>query len=224
MHTFAPVALTVGAFASIFGALVMCVLDWRDGLLSSLDHGPAARRLLVTRVGHAVAGTCFAATGVLVIVALLLPAPNQPTMSVAPTIVNAALSRTTDGVQVTPAEEALARRVAELELRLARLAEERRSGERHARRVEKASPSRRTPIAITRSVESVNEHRGSDSPRLGSVSADADTGRRTFSRRFRDFASNVSASLAHWKDPVHDNLWPDRFRADTAPGLRDSGL
>ncbi|HKF67515.1 MAG TPA: hypothetical protein VKB36_13325, partial [Vicinamibacterales bacterium] len=145
-------------------------------------------------------------------------------MSVAPTIVSAAPSRTTDGAQATPAEEALARRVAELESRLARLAEERRSGERHARRVEKASPSRRTLIAITRSVESVNEHRGSDSPRLGSVSADADTGRRTFSRRFRDFASNVSASLAHWKDPVHDNLWPDRFRADTAPGLRDSGL
>src|SRR5262249_7375974 len=158
-----------------------------------------------------------AATGVLVIVALSLPAPNQPTMSAAPpTITNARLSRTTDGAHVTPAEEALARRVAELESRLARLDEQRRPGERHAREV-----VNRTAIAIKRSLESVNEHRGLDSPRVRVAIADANKGWRTVSRRFRDFVWNVPDSLAHWKEPVHDNLGPDRFRADTAPGLRD---
>ncbi|HEV8474494.1 MAG TPA: hypothetical protein VGR82_17080 [Methylomirabilota bacterium] len=68
----AHTALVVSIVASALGALVMCLLVARYGLSSaSTDEGE--RGLLVTRFGHALAGVCFAATGILAVVALVAP-------------------------------------------------------------------------------------------------------------------------------------------------------
>ena len=69
----AHTALVVSIVASALGALVMCLLVARYGLTSaSSDDGE--RALLATRFGHALAGVCFAATGILAVVALVAPA------------------------------------------------------------------------------------------------------------------------------------------------------
>lgn len=72
MPASAHTALIVSIVASALGALVMCLLVARYGLTSS-DGADAERGLLVTRFGHAFAGVCFAATGILCLVALVAP-------------------------------------------------------------------------------------------------------------------------------------------------------
>lgn len=72
MPASAHTALVVSIVASALGALVMCLLVARYGLTT--DRGEdAGRGLLLTRFGHAFAGVCFAATGILGLVALVSP-------------------------------------------------------------------------------------------------------------------------------------------------------
>lgn len=68
----AHTALVVSIVASALGALVMCLLVARYGLTPTSGED-AERGLLVTRFGHALAGVCFAATGILALVALVAP-------------------------------------------------------------------------------------------------------------------------------------------------------
>ena len=64
--------------ASGFGALVMCLLVLRYGFAAPPDDAPQARRREVaTRLGHAIAGTCFAATAILAVV-LMAHARREP--------------------------------------------------------------------------------------------------------------------------------------------------
>jgi hypothetical protein len=72
MSPSAHTALVVSIAASAVGALVMCLLVARYGLVSSSEED-RGRALLVTRFGHALAGVCFAATGILAVVALISP-------------------------------------------------------------------------------------------------------------------------------------------------------
>ena len=74
----AHTALVVSIVASAVGALVMCLLVARYGLTSASSE-EGERGLLVTRFGHALAGVCFAATGILAVVALVAPARESRT-------------------------------------------------------------------------------------------------------------------------------------------------
>lgn len=86
MHSMSQYALAASIFASVTGALVMCVLVFRYGFTvpaPSDEAGPTPTDVLVTRVGHAVAGVCFAATAVLAIVGLSLRSPERTPMPAA---------------------------------------------------------------------------------------------------------------------------------------------
>jgi hypothetical protein len=72
MSPSAHTALVVSIVASSVGALVMCLLVARYGLTSASEQD-GGRAALVTRFGHALAGVCFAATGILAVVALIAP-------------------------------------------------------------------------------------------------------------------------------------------------------
>jgi hypothetical protein len=69
--------LVVCIFASALGALIMCLLVLRDGFSPiSADPGRADHDVLITRLGHAVAGACFATTAILATVLVARsPAP-----------------------------------------------------------------------------------------------------------------------------------------------------
>ena len=71
--------LVVCILASALGALVMCLLVLRYGFLPILETNPARadRDLLVTRLGHAAAGVCFATSAILAVV-YIARAPAQP--------------------------------------------------------------------------------------------------------------------------------------------------
>ena len=73
----AHTALVVSIVASALGALVMCLLVARYGLTPASSQD-TERGLLATRFGHALAGVCFAATGILSLVALVAPT-REPT-------------------------------------------------------------------------------------------------------------------------------------------------
>jgi hypothetical protein len=66
-------ALTAVIFTSALGALVMCLLVFKYGFTPDPDELPTAavRRVFITRLGHAVAGTCFAAAAILAAVTLV---------------------------------------------------------------------------------------------------------------------------------------------------------
>jgi len=84
MSPSAHTALVVSIAASAVGALVMCLLVARYGLVSASEED-RGRALLITRFGHALAGVCFAATGILAIVALI--SPTREPRSAPPTVV-----------------------------------------------------------------------------------------------------------------------------------------
>jgi hypothetical protein len=71
--------LVVCILASALGALVMCLLVLRYGFMPILETNPARadRDLLVTRLGHAAAGVCFATSAILAVV-YIARAPVQP--------------------------------------------------------------------------------------------------------------------------------------------------
>jgi hypothetical protein len=72
MPPLAHSALTAIIFTSAAGALFMCLLVFKYGFAPSPDEPPSVsvRRVSLTRLGHAVAGTCFAATAILAAVTL----------------------------------------------------------------------------------------------------------------------------------------------------------
>ena len=139
MQSISQVALAASIFASVMGALVMCVLVFRYGFTvpapSDAEGGPTPTDVLMTRVGHAVAGVCFAATAVFAIVALSVRTSERPapaaTAVVAPTPATVvAATEPTSEMRASRVErdvEALQRRLDEAESQLARLDAETRS-------------------------------------------------------------------------------------------------
>jgi hypothetical protein len=82
MPLLAHYALIACVVASAVGALVMCLLVLAYGFNPaegpSLDGG---RRWLITRVGHAAAGACFAITAILALVVLARSSSVPPTVA-----------------------------------------------------------------------------------------------------------------------------------------------
>jgi len=156
MQSISQFALAASIFTSVAGALVMCVLVFRYGFTipapSDAEAGPTPTDVLMTRAGHAVAGTCFAATAVLAILALSLRAPERAAPSATAVVAPAPVP------EVAPAEPgaearasrldsdlgALQVRLAEAESRQARLdAEIRRRSARAAALEQKRAVARR---------------------------------------------------------------------------------
>ena len=81
MPPLAYTALTAAIVLSALGAVVLCGLTVMYGFTPELEESPgrAARRTLLTRVGHAVAAACFAATAILLAVVLGQPVRPAPT-------------------------------------------------------------------------------------------------------------------------------------------------
>jgi hypothetical protein len=153
--------LTVSIIASVLGALAMCLLVARYGLTPAAHEtsDSAARRQIITRLGHAFAGVCFAATGILALVALLEPARRPPE---APRPVVVESDRAAEArIQALAAEiKAIAARLEQAEMRVGaadgatrRLGEELASMSLRARQMERAlaapPPPRRAAIAET---------------------------------------------------------------------------
>jgi hypothetical protein len=107
MSTLVYSALTAVIFTSAAGALVMCLLVFKYGFAPSPDEVPSdsVRRVFITRLGHALAGTCFAATAILAAVTLAdlarrvpptaaaAPANDRRTMELAELTLGALMSR-----------------------------------------------------------------------------------------------------------------------------------
>lgn len=195
MQWISQFALAASIFASIMGAFVMAVLVFRYGFTipapSDAGAGPTPTDVLITRVGHAIAGMCFAATAVLAVVGLSLrsPAPAPATAAVAPTpaVVPAESARRGQPMRQDLEVEALELRLAEARSQLARLDGELRSTSTRAnaiavaadRRPARVRPDARPPArpftvasvraSITRAERTVLQRLGSDP--LGRVSA-----------------------------------------------------
>ena len=77
MPAFAPAALATAVALSALGAVVLCVLVVLYGFPAGDEDSPerATRRLVVTRVGHALAATCFTATAILIATVLVQHEP-----------------------------------------------------------------------------------------------------------------------------------------------------
>src|SRR5262245_21552565 len=124
MPTFAPAALGVAVAVSAVGAVALCILVVLYGFTPTGDEASdetAGRRLIVTRVGHALGAVCFTATTILIAVVLArapmsppsMPAPDPRVPRLKAQITEQAdrLSRTETRLQQL--ENAAARRVAE---------------------------------------------------------------------------------------------------------------
>src|SRR5262249_51957158 len=73
-------ALAAALVLSALGAVLVCVMVVLFGFTGPDDESPrkTAHRLLFTRVGHALAATCFAATAILIAMVLLHSARTGP--------------------------------------------------------------------------------------------------------------------------------------------------
>ena len=113
----AHTALVVSIVASALGGLIMCLLVARYGLTPSRRQD-TERGLLVTRFGHALAGVCFAATGILSLVALF--APSRESRPVPQTIVKVEPDRAAETrlQTVTSDIKAMATRLEQAEARV----------------------------------------------------------------------------------------------------------
>ena len=141
MQSITQYALVASIFASVIGALVMCVLVFRYGFTvpapSDSEDGPTPADVLVTRVGHAVAGACFAATAVLAIVGLALRAPARAPAAAIPVPPPAPVAATVEPAREAPSQlpdevEALQRRLARAEAELTRINGEMKARSAHA--------------------------------------------------------------------------------------------
>ena len=132
MPPMSSLALMASIIASVMGALIVCVLVFRYGFTipaaSDADAGPSPTDVLITRIGHAVAGACFAATAVLAVVALSMPARERGTARAVSPPATAQASASASGAQSARRADvdiaALRRRLAEAESQLARLEDE----------------------------------------------------------------------------------------------------
>jgi len=77
MPAFAPAALATAVALSALGAVALCGLVVLYGFTPAGEEPPGqtARRLLITRVGHALAAACFTSTAILIAAVLVRPAP-----------------------------------------------------------------------------------------------------------------------------------------------------
>jgi hypothetical protein len=146
MQAFAQYALPGTILASAVGAVVLCVVLFLYGFKSEPDdEGPApGRRLLVVRLGHALAAACFAAAVMLSTVALVdqrrIAAPG-PSVTAPPR----------DDVPRLEAQvKALEQRLAATELRLGDVVQQRAAVESRSPALAPVSPSRRPANAPTR--------------------------------------------------------------------------
>ena len=84
--------LVVCIFASALGALIMCLLVMRAGFPSlSADPARVDQDLLITRVGHAAAGVCFAITAIIATI-LIARMPVRPVVAASDPNVNARIA------------------------------------------------------------------------------------------------------------------------------------
>src|SRR5688572_132688 len=85
MPALAPAALAISVVLSALGAVVLCALVVLYGFTPAGEEPPgtAARRLLLTRIGHAVAAVCFTATAILIAIVLAQP-PRPAALPAAP--------------------------------------------------------------------------------------------------------------------------------------------
>src|SRR5690242_7342511 len=106
-HHIPELALAASIVASVTGALVMCALVFRYGftvpVAADSEGGPTPADVLVTRVGHAVAGACFAATAVLAIVGLTARTPQRAGAATAGAVPVAPVSMATQVEALRPA-------------------------------------------------------------------------------------------------------------------------
>ena len=79
--------LVVCIFASAVGALIMCLLVLRDGFAPiSRDPARADQDVLITRLGHAAAGACFATTAILATVLVARTPAPRPVPTIDPKV------------------------------------------------------------------------------------------------------------------------------------------
>jgi hypothetical protein len=146
-------ALVISIVASALGALVMCALVARYGLTPAPDEraDAAARRVLLTRFGHAFAGVCFVATGLLALVAVVVQGRHVAAAAPAPPAVVAERDPATDArLEALAAElRAIAARIEDADRRLSavdgttrRLGDEVSSIQARARQLERAVAAR----------------------------------------------------------------------------------
>src|SRR5947207_8932087 len=165
--------LVVCILASALGALVMCLLVLRYGFMPILETNPARadRDLLVTRLGNAAAGVCFATSAILAVV-YIARAPVQPAAAMPDPRVIARLAalereRQALGDEVAALREQVGAaggnvqgmrarldqaesRVAGVETALKRLGDDVVQASARARQLERAAASRPVPAQIGR--------------------------------------------------------------------------
>lgn len=166
--------LVVSIIASVLGALVMCLLVARYGLTPTAGEtaDSAARRLIVTRFGHAFAGVCFAATGILGLAALVAPArplppPPAPQVVVQPDpAVEARIQALAADIQAIVARvERAETRVGAVDGATRRLGDEIASVSARARQLERAVATPPPPRRITAPEPATKESPEAASPR-----------------------------------------------------------
>jgi hypothetical protein len=77
MPVYAPAALAAAVALSALGAVTLCALVMLYGFTPAGEEPPGetSRRMLFTRIGHALAAVCFAATAILIVLVLARPTP-----------------------------------------------------------------------------------------------------------------------------------------------------
>src|SRR5262245_20834699 len=153
-------ALAAALVLSALGAVLVCMMVVLFGFTGPDDEPPVktARRLMFTRIGHALAATCFAATAILIAMVLLrsgrttpLASPHDPRVPALGARVDEQASRMRElesrardaGTSVERAE----RRLHDLEQSLGRLADE---GRRTDRRIVSLEESEARAAAASR--------------------------------------------------------------------------
>jgi hypothetical protein len=171
MPAFAPAALATAVVVSALGAVVLCILVVLYGFTPSDEDFPASGRgrLLLTRVGHAIAAACFTATAILIAIVLVQQRTPTPGSVAAP--LTTVPGTAAIGEQIARQESRLVRteaRIRELEEALRRRDAERPAPavERPAPAVERrvSAPSRQRPAATDPSASTTTKPAPSSSP------------------------------------------------------------
>jgi len=143
MPAYAPAALGLAVALSAIGAVALCVLIMLYGFTPAGEEPPGetSRRLLATRIGHALAAVCFAGTATLITIVLVRTIASAPAVPVAVPAATAAPATVVDeripdlGAKISGQEM----RLSEAEARMQRL--EREVREREATRAPAPEPA-----------------------------------------------------------------------------------
>jgi len=151
MPQFAQVSLAAALLLSALGAVIVCALVILYGFTGPEDEPPirAAHRVMLTRIGHALATTCFAATAILIGMVLVRVArSNTPLVAQDPRVPELGVRLDRHASRVKTIERTIETRAQEVSASLAR-AESRLHGlERSLGRV--ADEGRRTESRVGR--------------------------------------------------------------------------